>query len=67
MEMTRDSLEKLEVPPSAEALKYMPLGSVMRCVDKEVSATSVHGMNQPYLWQRGAQLMKLSPYKIITL
>ncbi len=47
MEMTRDSLEKLEVPPSAEALKYMPLGSVMRCVDKEVSATSVHGMNQP--------------------
>jgi hypothetical protein len=43
VEMTRDSLEKLAVPASAEALKYMPFGSVVRCVDKGMPSPSVVG------------------------
>lgn len=43
VEMTRDSLEKLAVPTSAGALKYMPFGTVVRCVDKGVPSPSVIG------------------------
>lgn len=41
VEMSRDVFEKLEVPRSAEALKYMPFGSVIRCVDKGVPSPTI--------------------------
>ncbi len=43
VEMPRDVFEKLEVPPSAEALKYMPFGSVIRCADKGAPSPTIIG------------------------
>jgi hypothetical protein len=43
VEMSRDVFEKLAVPPSAETLKFMPFGSVIRCADKGVPSPTIIG------------------------
>lgn len=43
VEMSKDVFEKLTVPENATALKFMPVGTVIRCVDKGIPSPTVIG------------------------
>jgi hypothetical protein len=43
VEMSKHVFENLTIPANSTELKYMPFGTVIRCVDKEVPSPTVIG------------------------